>query len=272
MGAWDLIEEKLDNQLIPIYLTNEEYALVEAALSSLIKSRLNEGASAWSIFEQLAEAGSMKIPVKGLSKQAVDLIRRKFPTFASQFKQGNTGYLMMVEPNLLKSIRDQLQRDPQFSGLAPIEEFLDKATQALELVQGSAMAKAGRAQAPELPGKSSDPTALAKSTGFNDPSVKGSVPPRFTGSTAQTPPPRQMQPSITHEPSAIGGPATPFTNKAKVAAQDVTGSAGAQQAGVTDWSKGKTTVLDPKKQQKTADMEDPEKWFENLLRRSQRRL
>jgi hypothetical protein len=46
-----------------------------------------------------------------------------------------------------------------------------------------------------------------------------------------------------------------------VRAQDMAGAAGAQQAGKTDWSKGKATVQDPAQQQRTADMEDPEDWF-----------
>jgi hypothetical protein len=86
----------------------------------------------------------------------------------------------------------------------------------------------------EKPGQASDPTPIEQ----------GSAHPEVGQS---------RQPAL---PSRLG----------KVSQQDRAGSAGANQAGATNWNQGKTTVLDPSQQVKEPGMEDPERWFEDVVR------
>lgn len=196
MSTWELIERRLNDSVIPVFLTNEEFELVKEAMSSYIKARLTES-SAWDVYEQLSEAVSVSVPVKGLGQQHVEFLKKRFPQLSrANFKSGNTGTVLMLDADTWKNIRDQISNDASLRGLTSAEETLEKIDSALKLVMPKAQLTPGKA--PELGGKASDPTAAStRATTFNEPSVSGDMPPRWFGDPEH---PKKRGPAILRNP------------------------------------------------------------------------
>lgn len=259
MSAWDFIEKNMAHYPVPVFLTEAEYKIVEEAFASFISSRLNEGSS-WSLFEQLSEAVTFSIPVKGLSDEQKQMLVRKFPELEKQFKSGNSGHLLMLEPAVWQNIKKQITSDRSLRGLGPAEELLTKIDGALELIQGRAMTDKSRAQSPDFGQQTGITPTQAKTTGFNDPS-QAAVPPRYSASSSAAP--KGTVGSTIREPEAELDPLdidpdalAKLRAQNKVQAQD--------SASMKGSGKAKTTVLDPKDQKKTDDMEDPSTWAEGV--------
>lgn len=266
MSTWKLIESRLNDSLVPVYLTSQEYAIVQEAMSSVIRARLNEG-SAWQVFEELSEAVTFSIPVKGLTQQQTDILKKKFPELEKQFKTGNSGTLLMVEPAVWQNIKKQITSDRSLRGLEATEDLLTKIDGALELIQGKAATDRERSVAPDF-GKPGMTPTVAKPTGLNDPSQSATVP-RYNpgspssasggsvGSTLREPDQeRELDPLEFDLDALHKAHGTTPTAKSKVKAQDVASMKGSGAA--------KTTVLDPSQQKKTDDMEDPRSWAEGI--------
>jgi hypothetical protein len=155
--------------------------------------------------------------------------------------------------------------------LGPAEELLTKIDGALELIQGRAATDKNRAQSPDFGQGGITPT-IAKPTGFNDPSQSATAP-RYTKPPAPpTPPlakmakggtpsstmrePEQELDPLDIDPDALARLRAQNSRSSRVSAQDTASMQGA--------GKPKTTVLDPKDQKKTDDMEDPSTWGEGV--------
>jgi hypothetical protein len=228
------------------------------------------------LFEEISEAVTFSIPVKGLSDEQKQMIVKKFPELASQFKSGNTGHLLMLEPAVWQNIKKQITLDRALRGLGPAEELLTKIDGALELIQGRAATDKNRAQSPDFGQPGMTPT-IAKPTGLNHPSQSATAP-RYSPPPKPATPPLAKQakggtPSSTmREPERELDPLdidTDALHRAHGTTPSVTPAMKAKslaqsQAQMKGAGKPKTTVLDPKDQKKTDDMEDPSTWAEGV--------
>lgn len=214
MSVWDLIERKLSQIPVSIWLTEAElYAVKEASYGKVL---------AWAIIESA--------PVKGLSPQEVNIIRQHPAGAKAKSKMGNTGEVMMMEPAAWKQVRDELEANREYYNMMvlhdkSIDDLIGKIDNSLQLSMGNKYAPKSRPE-PDLSGNPADKTHVTYD-------------------------PEKHKPS--YEPLAkVKLAKSPFSSK--VRKQDADQMAGATQV--------KTTVQDPKQQQQTADMEDPNHWFD----------
>lgn len=228
MSAWDLIEQVLSCQHVPVELARREHFAVLEALAAIVRQRLDEG-SAWAILEAGEQGtGAMQAAVKGLDPREVEVIKHHPAARNAKTKTGQTGEVMMLDPKSWQQVKQEIQGNKEYydmlmGGVGTTDNLLQKITGTLELTMGKKPA--------HDPGKPTQP------------------PPELSGKPTD---PVPFYSGISPDP-ALGqaqGTGSPFSSRVK--SQDVAGMAGS--------SKMQTRVQDPSKQKKVPGMEDPSEW------------